>query len=170
MASTDETHVTATQATALQRHPTFSGTQTRRSTTNNGAARSASVPTQISGPRSLRQSLRQATLSLSVHVMPEKKIGQPPPFLQGVKAIILGSCEYQTRIMSRTSSLNLRPGLNVLLLFIPVSVRLCFPWVANTFSSFTTYSGLAILLSPRVIAMIPLPSFVCMHEPLDEPH
>lgn len=106
MASTDETHVVATQATALQKHTTFSGTQTRRSTTNNGAARSASVPTQISGRRSLRQSLRQATLSLSVHTMPEKKIGQPPPFFQGVKAIILGSCEYQYRVMVQSLSLN----------------------------------------------------------------
>ncbi|KAI0749573.1 hypothetical protein C8Q80DRAFT_632698 [Daedaleopsis nitida] len=94
----NETHSAATQATAVQKRPTFdvSTTTPRRSTTNTNAV------THTTSRTSRRSS---ALRTLSMLAVPERKIGPPPTFIQGLKAIILGS------------------WLNVLLLFIPVSVR-----------------------------------------------
>ncbi|KAI0787930.1 Sodium/calcium exchanger protein-domain-containing protein [Fomes fomentarius] len=68
--------------------------------------------------------------------MPEKKIGQPPPFFQGVKAIILGS------------------WLNVLLLFIPVSWACHFALPKNDRNDTLTFifAFLAIIPLAKLLA------------------
>lgn len=82
----------ATQTSAVRRHATFdvpgdggAGPQRRSTTNTNGAvSRANSRTSQLSGPRSLIRTL----------TMPEKRIGNAPPILQQIKAIILMSCQY----------------------------------------------------------------------------
>ncbi|KAI0714467.1 Sodium/calcium exchanger protein-domain-containing protein [Cerioporus squamosus] len=99
----DEEHFAGTQAAAVGRRATFDESATqpprtqppRRSTTNGTTAvtRATSRSSQRSSPFKL---LRQLTI-------PDHKVADPPSFMHGLKAIILGS------------------WLNVLLVFIPVS-------------------------------------------------
>ncbi|KAL1937456.1 hypothetical protein VTO73DRAFT_13179 [Trametes versicolor] len=119
----------ATQTSAVRRHPTFdvpaegsTGPQ-RRSTTNTNAAvsRANSRTSQLSGPRSLIRTL----------TMPEKRIGNAPPILQQIKAIILMS------------------WLNVLLVCIPVS------WALH-FALPDTNSNDTIIFIFAFLAIIPL--------------
>ncbi|KAJ8468869.1 hypothetical protein ONZ51_g9370 [Trametes cubensis] len=96
-------HSAETQTSAVQRHPTFdlageSSTQRRSTTNTNAVSRHNSRNSQLSNPRTLLRAL----------TMPEKPVGNAPPILQQIKAIVLMS------------------WLNVLLACIPVAWALHF--------------------------------------------
>ena len=128
-----------TQSTGVQKRPTFDvpgdGTPVRRATTNTNIARANSRTSQASKP-SLFRAL----------TMPSKPVGDAPPFLQGVKAIITMSCEWRfpdpLYAMFRVNNDLALSGLNVLLVCIPVSV--CWFSVEYKMSFFSYFSQWAL--------------------------
>ena len=97
----NEDHAAHTQATAVQRRQTVefspSSLPTRRSTTNTDrASRPPTRSSQLSGPRSIMR-------TLSNLAVPDRPVGAPPSLFQGIKAIILGSCEFIATVTSSST-------------------------------------------------------------------
>ena len=66
---------------------------------------------------------RTGTLQRAATIMfTHKPLAPPPTVLQSLKAILIASCSSLFFVTKKLPSLNVLPGLNILLLCIPVSV------------------------------------------------
>ena len=75
--------------------------------------------TDLSRRTSRLSSIRR---TLTMNLVPEKKIGEAPGLLQSIRAIITASCTPQFAYGHYRPTLTYFLGLNLLLVFIPVSV------------------------------------------------
>ncbi len=141
------------EATAVQKRPTFdmdANKQTpRRNTTNNSAIARATSRTSAVSRRS--QIVRQLT-------MPTKPVGPAPPLWQGIKAIVLTSCE---SLCPTQMSFSLIHRLCRDKRFPCVYPHLCMYLTPSLqLAADRLHSGHAISHCPRMTGTILSPSFV----------
>jgi hypothetical protein len=118
-----------TNAPRRRKQTTFENAGIAGNDLNRPSARPRSASKDSKGPNNVGF-LRRMTSHLKEVAKPEKKIGTGPGFGQSVRAVATASCELVSPLAaSDQPDQHPRLGLNLLLVFIPVSV--CWPCITT---------------------------------------
>ncbi|KAG6331104.1 hypothetical protein ID866_7985 [Astraeus odoratus] len=101
-------------------------------------------------PEETQKTLAQRAATIfQDHLKPDKHIGRPPSLWRSLRSIIMASCEYSG--VCRTTGYQTIPGLNLLLVFIPVSWALNFA-LPDKHTLIFIFSFLAIIPLAKLLA------------------